>query len=146
MGTIAGERRRMVRDWWMKQGSAFTRLAMLGALGMICGALGAAVTFEIYMKKRIRQRIERVHIYPTHETKVLGPGASEAFDVNCKSGDLPMTFTFATANLNLSQASPQLRGATPNQRNGFNVLIFNGADQHNAPQPITVTTICLSRG
>jgi hypothetical protein len=32
----------------------------------------------------------RVHIYPVHDTKLMHPSASAAFDLNCKSGDLPM--------------------------------------------------------
>jgi hypothetical protein len=73
----------------------------------------------------------------------MHPRASAAFDVNCKSGDLPMTFTFATEDLNLAGAFPHLCGATPNQRNGFTVLLFNGAEQLHPAQSITVTTICL---
>jgi hypothetical protein len=128
------------------QRSAFKRLAIVAAIGSLSGGLAAVVASEVYLKKRIRQRIERVHFYPVHDTKLMHPSASAAFDVNCKSGDLPMTFTFATEDLNLAGAFPQLRGATPNPRNGFTVLLFNGAEQHHPAQSITVTTICLSRG
>jgi hypothetical protein len=118
----------------------------VAAIGSLSGGLAAVVASEVYIKKRIRQRIDRVHIYPVHDTKLMHPSASAAFDVNCKSGDLPMTFTFATVGLNLAEASPRLRGATPNPRNGFTVLLFNGAEQHHPAQSITLTTICLSRG
>jgi hypothetical protein len=87
----------------------------------------------------------RINVYPVNETKRMDPSSSVAFDANCRSGDLPLAYTFATENLDLALALPQLRGATPNKRNGFTVLLFNGADQASPPQSVTVTTLCLAR-
>jgi hypothetical protein len=123
--------------------STFSVMAITGLLG---GSIAAAIMFETYARTRIRQNMARVHVYPVNETRTMDPSSAVSFEANCQSGDLPLTFTFATANLDLTLASPQILGATPNQKNGFTVLLLNSAEQGSPAQPVTVTTICFSRG
>jgi hypothetical protein len=122
-----------------------TKLLSTMITSLVSGSVGAAIIFETYARTRIRQSIARINVYPVNETKRMDPSSAVAFDANCRSGDLPLAYAFATEDLDLALASPQLRGATPNKQNGFTVLLFNGADQTSPPQSVTVTALCLAR-
>ena len=143
--TVATGRHRWALACNFRRGVPGTKLLAFAITGLLSGSLGAAIVFETHAQARIRQSIARVRVYPVNETKPMDPTSLVTFDANCRPGDLPLAYTFATANLDLSLASPQLRGATPNPTNGFTVLLFNSADQTHPPQPVTVTTLCWTR-
>ena len=121
------------------------RLAIVAAIGSLSGGL------EPWLRPRSTSKNEYGSgLNGFTSTRFTTPNLCNRtpLSIRCQLqvGRPPHHVHVCDGGLKLAGAFPQLRGATPNPRNGFTVLLFNGAEQHHPAQSITVTTICLSRG
>jgi hypothetical protein len=114
---------------------------IIGGLASAWVAVNHALDeFDKYITKKVNSRISEIADYSgSIETKIVAPGSAQDFKVQCKAGDIPLTFTI---DADINNVDPILQ-VSRSEGSGFSMRIANGAGSQHAPGPITVTPLCL---